>query len=197
MSDREPSERSSAGVVIPRGDLALATLVNVLADAVADRLVARLSPANERLPNGDDLLSYEQVAEMLTATTPVPAADVQRPAADYIRQLVKRGALPAVRLGKYVRVQRRDVHALIAQRRDPGIDSRVYHWYTSGRDRRRAAEHSPSEAAHHSSRARRSTRDDRHDSRAVGTGRASHRGDGSALHPAADGPRDGQPPSSQ
>lgn len=201
MSERDPLERASTngtgGAVSPWGDLALATLVSMLADALADRLVSRLPPANEAHPDGDDLLSYEQVVDVLTATTPPPPANVQRPTTDYVRRLVKAGALPVVAYGKYVRVQRRDLLVWIDAHRDPGLDRNIYHRYTSDSDRRRATRHPLAKAAPQSGETRRPTRHDRHDGRPMGTGRARNRGDGGSLHPIACGPRDGESPSDQ
>jgi hypothetical protein len=88
----------------PWAAFSMSTFMDSLATQVAALVVARLAAPVAGGNDGDDLLSYEQIVDILTATTPAPAPDVKRPTTDYVRGLVKRGALPVVRFGKYVRV---------------------------------------------------------------------------------------------
>jgi len=114
------------------------------AAAIHARAMARLAfgavPFAPVAPADDDeLLSYEQVAALLTATDPPPAADVQRPAAEYVSDLVRRGELPSVPLGKYRRIRRGDYRALVARRRVGALDGGVSTVLSHFHDRLRGA----------------------------------------------------------
>jgi len=118
--------------------LALDQLVDALADRiaakVAERIDIRLAPISHA--DGDTLLSYQQVADLLTATTPAPASNIQRPTAEYVSDLVRRGELPSVPFGKYRRIRLEDYRAWVARARLPSVDVSLYRGYRAGRGRR-------------------------------------------------------------
>jgi hypothetical protein len=94
--------------------------LNQLVDAVVEKIaskVADLLAAQTRDAHCDDdsLLSYQQVADLLTARQPPPPAHVKHPTAEYVAILVRRGELPCVRYGKYRRVRWGDYRSWVAR----------------------------------------------------------------------------------
>ena len=74
------------------------TELNRLADALADRLAARLSGA----PGGDGLVDVHGAAELLGCSVPT------------VERAVRRGEIPSIRVGRLRRYRRADLLALDA-----------------------------------------------------------------------------------
>lgn len=81
------------------------------------------------------LLAMKEVAEVLS----VPE--------EHARELGRRGALPTVQLGRYVRVRAEDLRAYIGSRRFP-VDATLFATYSSGRDGEATAGDSPDPGSH-------------------------------------------------
>jgi hypothetical protein len=89
VSRPSPSETPQ---VLPAGADPLAALVDVLAERVASRILECLGPLRASHDDDDDeLLSYQQVADLLTTAEPPSPVDVKRPTAEYVATLVARG----------------------------------------------------------------------------------------------------------
>lgn len=116
-------------------------LVDLLTDRVAGLMLERLSPLLRGGTSDDDeLLSYQQVADLLTTMDPPVTDDVKRPTAEYVASLVARGELVGTPLpGKYRRVRRGDYRAFVARRRMRGVEPAVDERYAD----RRAPEADP------------------------------------------------------
>src|SRR5438445_10409767 len=91
-----------------------------LAAVVQTALIAR-AVSREASPEPDRLLAVTKVAEILEFTE------------QYVYELIRRGHLPAVRSGKYVRVSASAVDSFIQNGPRDGIDSSVYHRHSSPR----------------------------------------------------------------
>src|SRR5881396_1896001 len=85
-----------------------------LAADLQTALIAR-AVSREASPEPDRLLAVAKVAEMLEFTE------------EYVYELIRRGHLPAVRSGKYVRVSASAVDSFIKNGPRDGVDSAVYH----------------------------------------------------------------------
>lgn len=118
-------------------------LVDLLTDRVAGLMLERLSPLLRGDASDDDeLLSYQQVADLLTTMDPPVTDDVKRPTAEYVASLVARGELVGTPLpGKYRRVRRGDYRAFVARRRTRGVEDGADERYAH---RRGAEKDSPS-----------------------------------------------------
>ena len=112
---------------IPTLAALLSTELNRLA-AVAGGLAARLAvstPTTGRHEDDDQLLTVAQVASFLN----VPEG--------YVGDLGRRGALPRVPFGKYVRFRLSDIRAWIVHHREPGLDEVMMRDVSHQRHRRR------------------------------------------------------------
>ena len=170
-------------------DQLLEALAERIASTVAERIDARLVAAAHA--DDDTLLSYQQVADLLTAVDPAPSPAVQRPTAAYVADLVRRGELPGVRFGKYRRVRWDDYRAWVARTREGGVDTRFNTVLRPVNDRRRGAATPPTTRAH-ADRTRRTSRRAVRDGEPVGNRGRTHPGtDGAALQSTgADGPEE-------
>src|SRR5437867_10666165 len=138
------SEITSASHLVPapglddlEADLGLADSLPVpmLADRArrAARLAADLQTAliaravsREASPEPDRLLAIPKVAEILEFTE------------QYVYELIRRGHLPAVRSGKYVRVSASAVESFMKNGPANPLDTGLYQRYSPGRGRTRA-----------------------------------------------------------
>jgi hypothetical protein len=167
----------------------LAALVDVLAEQLTNKILERLGPTlGPQSTNDDELLSYQQVADLLTTTEPPSPADVKRPTAEYVATLVARGDLVGTPLpGKYRRVRRGDYREFIAQRRRSGVDHEIYPRYTEPRDRRPTPTPTPDETQLDASRTRQAPRGHGDVGGPVGARRTRDVRDRRSLHPSPSG----------
>jgi excisionase family DNA binding protein len=104
----------------------------------------------------------------------------------YVRELTRKGELPCVRNGKYVRILRADLHAWLATHRDAGLAPQRYVTYHQCRDGERSMA-APAAPGSHTGPARR-PRGRRQEQRgAVGARRDGDPRDGSAPSAAPGG----------
>ncbi len=82
----------------------------------------RERPGEER---ESDLLTVEQVAQRLAVTE------------QYVYELLKRGGLPFIRIGKYKHIRPEDLREWIDRRREGPLDGNVYFKYNTRHERRR------------------------------------------------------------
>lgn len=113
-------------------------------------------PPEARTNGEDHLLTVPQVAELLN----VPKG--------YAYELARRGAIPTVRFGKYVRVPVASLREWIARHQGKGIDIFVSATLKSPRDRLRDPQN-PKAAAAHPSPVRQARRRSSRDRQPVGT----------------------------
>ena len=90
-------------------------------------LIARATSREAAPPEQDRLLAIPKVAEILQFTE------------QYVYELIRRGHLPAVRSGNYVRVSASAVDSFMKNGPKNGVDSRLYQRYSSARGRGSAA----------------------------------------------------------
>ena len=104
------SRQNWAVQALPAGADPLAALVDALAERVAGKILEGLEPLlTSHDADDDELLSYQQNADLLTNSEPPSPADVKRPTAEYVASLVARGDIVGTPLpGKYRRVRRGD-----------------------------------------------------------------------------------------
>lgn len=102
----------------------------------------------------------------------------------YLYALARRGELPVVRWGKYVRVPLDQLRAVLARLRSNPVDSEGYLTYPPANDRR-GAPAAPKAAQANAASARRAGRGHTQHDRAPGTGRARDRGTARPAHPPA------------
>jgi len=136
---RLPTE-PAASLALPSAEVVDA-LLDALAKRVADKVAARIDARLAAAARADDdqLLSYQQIADLLTATDPPAAPHVQRPTPEYVAGLVRRGELASVPLGKYRRIRRADYRAWVTRHRDGGLDATINTVLSHRHDRRRGA----------------------------------------------------------
>lgn len=126
----------------PTPDALVGPALDQLVDALADRIAAKVAEridvrlATITPADSDALLSYQQVADLLTARTPPPASDIQRPTVAYVSDLVRRGELASVPFGKYRRIRLEDYRAWVARVRVASLDDGLYRGYRTSRGRR-------------------------------------------------------------
>ncbi len=184
-----PARASGTSPAVPdlSGGLTLDVIAEALAERIAEKTVQKL--ANRTAAHGtiddDELLTYQQIADLLTATNPPPMPNVQRPTAEYVAALVRRGELAGVPFGKYRRVRRGDYRAWLARHRTAGLDPAMYHRYMPIRERRRIATHPAAEAPTEPGEARRTARRDRNDRGPLGAERTGDLGARRPLRPRA------------
>lgn len=151
--------------------------------ALVLRAAAALAALGAPLPSGSATLA----AAPLDDSRALPVPEVARrlgltPA--YVYELVRRGELPAIRVGKYVRVPENGLRAWQEARQRAGVDGPGYTVYPRRRDGRRAPT-SPQAARADAGRARRARgRDPRHD-RPAGARRGPHPGTDRPADPPA------------
>ena len=80
-------------------------------------LQASIMPAMAQTENPEDLDRLLTVRETATLLSLRPA---------HVYDLVRQRTLPALRVGKYVRVRPRDLHAWIEGQREKGVDANIY-----------------------------------------------------------------------
>ena len=90
-------------------------------------LIARATFREAASPEQDRFLAIPKVAEILQFTE------------QYVYELIRRGHLPAVRSGKYVRVSASAVDSFMKNGPTNGVDSILYQGYSSARGRVPAA----------------------------------------------------------
>ncbi len=175
--------RPTAGAL---AGLGLDQLVDALAERVAGMVVARIDArlAAAAQANDDTLLSYQQVADLLTAGVPPPSPDVQRPTAEYVADLARRGELPGVPFGKYRRIRWGDYRAWVARHREGGLDTGLSSVLSPVHDRRRGAAAPPATGAH-AGRTRRPSRRAFRNGVPVGNRGGAHPGTDGATPPPA------------
>lgn len=160
----------------------LLTQLGALAERARARLALVAVPSAPVVPADDDeLLSYEQVATLLTAADPPQPATVKRPTPEFIADLVRRGELASVPLGKYRRIRRGDYRAWVASLRGGAVDTVMYQRHMPTRDWRRTPRPAPQDPQAEPGQARRAPRRRGDYGSQVGTGRAADRGTGGAL----------------
>src|SRR5881409_16282 len=97
-----------------------------LAADLQTALIAR-AVSREASPEPDRLLAIPKVAEIFGFTE------------QYVYELIRRGHLPAVRSGKYVRVSASAVDSFMKNGPKNGVDGGLYQRYSSARGRVRAS----------------------------------------------------------
>src|SRR3989442_9411518 len=134
-------------------------------------LIARATFREAASPEQDRFLAIPKVAEILQFTE------------QYVYELIRRGHLPAVRSGKYVRVSASAVDSFIKNGPRNGVDSAVYHRHRSSGGWPDAA---PTQDARRvdTGGARRQARRRGEQRRALGAQRADDRGADGATDPA-------------
>jgi excisionase family DNA binding protein len=132
------------------------------------RLWARPSLTPKQATVTDDsehLIAAPEVAQVLG----VPVGSV--------RDLMRRGVLPTVRVGrKYVRVRGADLRAYILQHRDAGVDHELYTAYSAHHDGRRTPTPPATPSPVDAKATRRTYGHHQHDGRSVGARRAADLG---------------------
>ncbi len=113
-------------------------------------------------------------AEVPRCITIPELAERLKLAPGYLYALARRGELPVVRWGKYVRVPVDQLQAVLARLGAHPVDRRGYLTYPPANDRRRAPA-APKAARANAARARRAGRGHTQHDRAPGTGRARNR----------------------
>lgn len=157
--------------------LVLLTQLSALQSTLAARLLAIGPPDGPRKdPEVEErLLTIPQVAEILA----IPKG--------HGYDLARRGVIPTVRFGKYVRVRVIDVYEWVARHRQNGLDNPLYTVYSTHRrteqhDRRRIATNPKATRAHPGRSGRASRRFTKHRGQ-VGKGRSARSGTHGAAHP--------------
>jgi len=106
-------------------------LLGVL-ETLKARLWCRLNtspdPVTQTSPmDGERLITVEQAAELLAFTE------------QYVYDLIKKGGLPAIRHGKYIRIKLSDLQAWIDEHREISVDNNVYKLYSNNSGRKRTS----------------------------------------------------------
>ncbi len=116
---------------IPVSDIpAVLTQLAAMQLALAARLF-REPARTELVPiPPDGLLTVEKAAQRLDFTE------------QYVYSLIKKGSLPAIRHGKYVRIREPDLIAWIDKHYEKWLDKDIYGSYSSGHGRKRASQDS-------------------------------------------------------
>ena len=142
-------------------------------------LIARAAAGGAKSFEADRLLAIPKVAEILEFTE------------QYVYDLIRRGHLPAVRSGKYVRVSASAVDSFMKNGPRNGVDSSLYHRYSNPGGRLRAA---PTQNARgfDAGRARRQARRRIEQRSSMGAQRADDRGTDGATDPDDDQPGEGE-----
>lgn len=130
------------------------------------RMLNRL-PTNNGVPlaEEDRLLTVPQVAELLA----IPKG--------YVYKLARRGEIPIVRLGKYVRVQPSDLDEWVGRHRQKGVDSQMYTVYSRAAHDGARVPKNPTETRADSGHPGRAARRHTNLGRPVGTRRGADPGD--------------------
>lgn len=142
-------------------------------------LVARLLTARDQV-NSPTGVSIDQ-PRLLTIPE---AAQLLGVAKGYAYELARRGAIPTIRFGKYVRVCLTDLWEWVARHQEKGLDLGLCVTHSSSRERHGGSTASQSPGAHPSSTGR-AARRDRQQRGPVGAGRAGHPGVRRPAAPAA------------
>lgn len=133
-------------------------------------LIARAACREAASTEPDRLLAIPKVAEILEFTE------------QYVYELIRRGHLPAVRSGKYVRVSASAVDSFMKNGPRNAVDTGLYHGYSVVRGRARAAPAQDARKANASGPRRPARRRAEH-SGPMGAERASHHGADDATDP--------------
>ena len=121
--------------------------------ALQARVATRMASATQ----GENSRRHAQDTEDTQLLTAAQVADVLVVPVSCVRDLLSRGMLPTVRVGrKYVRVHRADLRDYIAAQRSPGVDLALFQRYKSRHDRR-AAPRGPQAARAHPTPIRKAT----------------------------------------
>jgi len=103
--------------------------------ALQARVAVRIASATQ----GENCRRPAQDTEDSQLLTVAQVADVFAVPVGCVRDLLRRGALPTVRVGrKYVRVHRADIQDYIAAQKNSGVDMPLFHRYKSPHDRKAA-----------------------------------------------------------
>jgi len=110
---------------IPRDDI---PEVLGLLEGLKARLYLRLAAPHGTAPEsaGNQLIKVEQAAERISLTP------------EYLYDLIRRKRFPAVKIGKYVLVDPKDIAPWIDAHREKGLDKILSSMYSPPHDRRRA-----------------------------------------------------------
>ena len=125
------------------------------------RLLSRLlEPTAARMePDAEDrLISVERAAELTEFTK------------QYLYDLIRRGKLPAMRTGKYLRVRLSDLKAWIDKHTEKPLDRQVYRPYTSNHGPKRTTRNQKAARTHSETNGRQDRRPKEHRGE-VGAGR--------------------------
>ena len=99
------------------------------------RVATRMASATQR----ENSRRHAQDTEDTQLLTAAQVADVLVVPVSCVRDLLSRGMLPTVRVGrKYVRVRRADISDYIAAQKNSGVDMPLFHRYKSPHDRKAA-----------------------------------------------------------
>jgi len=104
--------------------------------AVQSALAARLLDAKNSDPRQpqsdweDRLITVDEAATQLSFTS------------QYLYELIRKGLLPAIRQGKYLRIRLSDLSAWIDKHCERGLDKGLYRMYSSGYGRQRTPRNS-------------------------------------------------------
>ena len=97
-------------------------LASVLGELVI--LLARLMvQANSKALNTQPATNQDGPESLLTVREAAAVLNLQP---RYIYELVRRRELPAIRVGKYVRVRRTDLHDWLERHREEGVDAKIH-----------------------------------------------------------------------
>ena len=126
--------------------------------ALAARLLREPAKTEPAQPSADGFLTVEKAAERLDFTE------------QYVYGLVRKGSLPVVRHGKYVRIRESDLNAWIDKHHEKGLDKQLYYPYSNAHGRQRTSQNPAGTRPYSGSNGGSNRRGTKHRG-AVGTGR--------------------------
>ena len=145
-------------------------LGHLTADVSGAIMRAMVAARSDSAPLGEQWLTADEVAPLVS----VPVT--------YVRQLIRQGTLPAVTIGKYIRVRRSDVLAFLAKGPTTPVDTRLSTVYSRSRGRI-SPPSSPNPRQADPGRRGRSARRHREQRRSVGTRRGPDLGGDGTVDP--------------
>jgi excisionase family DNA binding protein len=146
--------------------------------ALAARLIegASVVPEIGAVTETDRAISVEEAAERLSFTK------------QYLYELIRRGEIPAIKHGKYIRIRENDLSAWMQKHIENPLDKRLYHPYISLYDRKATPKNKKVARIHPGSTGGSDRCQKQHHSE-VGTGGIDNIRTHIAVHPAACGTR--------
>jgi excisionase family DNA binding protein len=126
-----PIDPNTLAQVPPEEIPAMMAQLAAIQSALAVRLHESTNSLSESAPTSepDRAITVEEAADRLTFT------------AQYVYELIKRGQLPAIRTGKYVRIRECDLSAWMTTHIENPLDNKLYKWYSSNHERTRLRKH--------------------------------------------------------